>query len=56
MIKRVKKAGWVQVPGGKGSHRKFQHPTIPGSLIIPGQEWEELTPGVEANIRKAAGI
>jgi predicted RNA binding protein YcfA (HicA-like mRNA interferase family) len=25
LIKDLKSAGWIQVSGGKGSHRKFKH-------------------------------
>jgi predicted RNA binding protein YcfA (HicA-like mRNA interferase family) len=30
LITDLKQAGFVQVPGGKGSHRKFQHPKLAG--------------------------
>ena len=56
IIKEVQKAGWTQIPGGKGSHRKFVHDTRPGLLIIPGQTFETLPKGTEHNIRKTAGI
>lgn len=57
IIKKVEKAGWVQVPGGgKGSHRKYKHPTKVGMVVIPGQLSDDLAPGTEASIRKAAGI
>ena len=57
MIKKVQKAGWSQVPGaGKGSHRVFKHPSRAGIVVIPGQLWDDLAPGTESNIKKAAGI
>ena len=56
MIQKIKKAGWYEVQGGKGSHRKFHHPSIPGIVIIPGHPWETLKPGTEADIKKQAGI
>ena len=56
MIKRIEKAGWSLIDGGKGSHRKFVHPTRVGIVVIPGQLYDELAPGTENNIRKIAGI
>ena len=34
LVSDLTKAGFVQVTGGKGSHRKFRHPRIPGSVIL----------------------
>lgn len=56
MIKKIEADGWYQVPGGKGSHRKFHHPKKKGLVIIPGQLHDTLKPGTESNIKKAAGI
>lgn len=56
MIRMVEKAGWVQVPGGKGSHRKFKHPTLTGILTIPGGLSQDIPVGTEASIRKSAGL
>lgn len=56
MIKRIQKAGWYQVSGGKGSHRKFHHPILTGIVIIPGQLFDTLKPGTESDIKKQAGI
>ena len=56
MIKRIEADGWHLVDGGKGSHRKFHHPTIPGIIVIPGQLFDTLKPGTESNIKKQAGI
>jgi predicted RNA binding protein YcfA (HicA-like mRNA interferase family) len=32
-LKRLAEDGWVEV-GGKGSHRKFKHPTKPGHVTV----------------------
>lgn len=56
MIKLIEKVGWSQVPGGKGSHRKFHHPTLTNTIIVPGQLFDTLKPGTESDIRKAAGL
>jgi len=36
LVSDLTKAGFVRVTGGKGSHRKFRHPRVPGSVILSG--------------------
>jgi len=31
ILKRLAEDGWIEVKGGKGSHRKFKHPTKPAT-------------------------
>jgi predicted RNA binding protein YcfA (HicA-like mRNA interferase family) len=41
LVADLEHAGFVIVPGGKGSHRKFRHPTLAGSLILSGNDGED---------------
>jgi predicted RNA binding protein YcfA (HicA-like mRNA interferase family) len=34
VLKRLGEDGWIEVQGGKGSHRKFKHPTKPGHVTV----------------------
>jgi len=38
LINDLRRAGFVPVKGGKGSHHKFRHPKHAGSLILSGHE------------------
>ena len=37
LVADLQATGFVVVPGGKGSHRKFRHPRFPGSVILSGK-------------------
>ena len=50
MIKLLKKNGFVQIAGGKGSHKKFYK-----STIVPDHK-QELGKGLEHRILKQAGL
>jgi len=41
LVSDLTKAGFVRVVGGKGSHRKFRHPRVPGSVILSGGDGED---------------
>jgi predicted RNA binding protein YcfA (HicA-like mRNA interferase family) len=41
LVSDLTKAGFVRVTGGKGSHRKFRHPRIPGSVILSGGDGDD---------------
>lgn len=56
LIKMIEKKGWVQVDGGKGSHRKFHHPTNTETIIVSGQLYDTVKPGAEHDIKKQAGL
>lgn len=47
------KAGFVQVDGGKGSHRKFRHPGFVGSVILSGKEGADAHTYQEKQVRNA---
>jgi hypothetical protein len=41
------------VPGGKGSHRKFRHPRLAGSLILSGGLGDDAHHYQEKQVRNA---
>jgi len=46
--------GFVQVSGGgKGSHRKFRHPHLVGSVHLSGKEGEDALYYQEKQVRNA---
>jgi predicted RNA binding protein YcfA (HicA-like mRNA interferase family) len=53
LIKDLKNAGWYLVPGGKGSHRKFRHDKVSGSVVIPRADGEDAAPYLEKQIKAA---
>ena len=53
LISDLEKAGFVCVPGGKGSHRKFRHPKFAGSLILSGQAGDDAQHSQERLVRNA---
>lgn len=55
MIKFLKKNGFVQVAGGKGSHKKFYN-KITGRLTVVPDHKQELGKGLEHKILKQAGL
>ena len=34
----LRKAGWMQIPGGKGSHSKFAHPRVRRIVLLSGND------------------
>jgi len=53
LISELEQAGFVLVPGGKGSHRKFRHPKFPGSLLLSGQSGDDAHHYQERMVRNA---
>jgi predicted RNA binding protein YcfA (HicA-like mRNA interferase family) len=53
LVADLERTGFVLVPGGKGSHRKFRHPKFPGSLILSGQEGDDAHHYQERQVRNA---
>jgi predicted RNA binding protein YcfA (HicA-like mRNA interferase family) len=49
----LEQAGFVPVPGGKGSHRKFRNPKFPGSVILSGQSGDDAKHYQEKQVRNA---
>jgi len=52
LIKDLKKAGFSQVTGGKGSHRKFVHGMVEGFTLISGKEGDDAKPYQEKQIKE----
>ena len=53
LVADLEQAGFVLAPGGKGSHRKFRHPKLPGSMILSGQSGEDAHHYQEKQVRNA---
>ena len=53
LITDLTQAGFVTVPGGKGSHRKFRHPRLLGSVILSGKDGADAHHYQEKQIRNA---
>ena len=53
LVSDLEKAGFMVVPGGKGSHRKFRHPRLPGSVILSGADGEDARHYQEKQVRHA---
>ncbi|WP_231099165.1 type II toxin-antitoxin system HicA family toxin [Streptobacillus moniliformis] len=55
MIKLLLKNGFKQIPGGKGSHRKFYNQSTGKYTVVPDHR-QELGKGLELKILKQAGL
>jgi len=53
LVSDLTKAGFVLVPGGKGSHRKFRHARMSGSVILSGGDGEDARHYQEKQVRNA---
>ena len=53
LISDLENAGFVIVPGGKGSHRKFRHARFPGSVILSGKDGDDARHYQEKQVRNA---
>jgi predicted RNA binding protein YcfA (HicA-like mRNA interferase family) len=53
LVADLESAGFVCVPGGKGSHRKFRHPKCAGSVILSGSDGEDAHHYQEKQVRNA---
>lgn len=49
----LKHAGFYEIPGGKGSHRKFTHPDYPGAVTLSGQSGDDAKPYQERRVQQA---
>ncbi|MEO8257500.1 MAG: type II toxin-antitoxin system HicA family toxin [Acidobacteriota bacterium] len=57
LLKRLAEDGWIDVKGGKGSHRKFTHPTKPGYLTVAFHSSNaDIAIGTLKSILRAAGL
>ena len=53
LIADLETAGFAVAPGGKGSHRKFRHPSFAGSVILSGKDGEDAQHYQEKQVRNA---
>lgn len=53
MLQELKAAGFVEIPGGKGSHRKLSHPRYRGAVTLSGQLGDDAKPYQEQQVRRA---
>ena len=54
LCRDLRRAGYYEVKGGgKGSHTKWQHPLVPGSVTLSGAEGNDAQPWQEDDVREA---
>jgi predicted RNA binding protein YcfA (HicA-like mRNA interferase family) len=53
LIKDLKAAGFEEIPGGKGSHRKFCHERYAGAVTLSGQGGDDAKPYQEKQVQQA---
>jgi predicted RNA binding protein YcfA (HicA-like mRNA interferase family) len=55
----LSRAGFVQVPGGKGSHSKWRHPRVSRTITLSGNDGSDAKDyqekDVQRGIREAEG-
>lgn len=52
LVRDLRKAGFVLVSGGKGSHRKFQGKGGKVVMIVPGQDGDDAQPYLERQVQE----
>jgi len=53
LIQDLTEAGFYEIPGGKGSHRKFVHLRYRGAVTLSGKSGDDAKPYQEKQIRRA---
>jgi predicted RNA binding protein YcfA (HicA-like mRNA interferase family) len=53
LVSDLERAGFCLAPGGKGSHRKFRHSKLSGSLILSGHDGDDAQHYQERQVRNA---
>jgi predicted RNA binding protein YcfA (HicA-like mRNA interferase family) len=53
LVSDLTQSGFVLTPGGKGSHRKFRHPRMPGSVVLSGGDGDDAHHYQEKQVRNA---
>lgn len=57
LLRLLKKAGWIIIREGKGSHKILSHPDKPGIIItFPDHGSDEMGKGLAEKIKKQAGL
>jgi len=52
LLKDLRKAGFILVDGGKGSHRKFQGKAGKVIMIVPGRDGDDAQPYLERQVQE----
>lgn len=52
LLKDLRKARFILVEGGKGSHRKFQGKAGKVAMIIPGRDDDDAQPYLERQVQE----
>jgi predicted RNA binding protein YcfA (HicA-like mRNA interferase family) len=53
LIQDLKEAGFDEIPGGKGSHRKLVHPRYRGAVTLSGGLGDDAKPYQDKQVRRA---
>lgn len=53
LIKELKKSGFYEIPGGKGSHRKFTHADYAGAVTVSGKLGDDVKRYQEKQVKRA---
>jgi len=46
-------AGWIQIPGGKGSHTKWMHPSVSRRVVLSGKDGADALRYQEKDVARA---
>lgn len=53
LIQDLQQAGFYEIPGGKGSHRKFTHTNYAGAVTLSGKLGDDAKRYQEMQIKQA---
>ena len=53
LVRDLIKAGFLEISGGKGSHRKFTHLRYPGAVTLSGKPGDDAKPYQEKQVDRA---
>ena len=53
LIQDLGDAGFYELAGGKGSHRKFMHVRYPGAVTLSGKPGDDVKAYQEKQVRRA---
>ncbi len=53
LVRDLLDAGFREISGGKGSHRKFTHDRYPGAVTLSGGSGDDAKPYQEKHVRQA---
>ena len=53
LVRDLKKAGFYEIGGGKGSHRKFAHDEYRGAVTLSGKSGDDAKPYQERQVLRA---